>query len=120
LKKCGPGGRCDCALSGWIAPQCGPEKYRWAIDRLVEEFGAAAVRIAWENDYGRNQGIAVSPNWGEPNIQAAMWRLVGRHPLDDIAGIPRDKCRWYDLNDNRDDLDVFIDRARPMFRGFGL
>lgn len=98
---------------------CGPEKYRWAIDRLVGEFGDQVVRIAWENDFGRNQGIAVSPDYQEPNARYLLWKLVGRHPMDDAAGIARDRCRWYDLNDNRDDLDMFIERARPMFRGFG-
>ena len=97
-------------VAGYLLPACGPNEYRWAIDRLVEEFGHLAVRVGWETDHGRTRQIAVSPSgWKDGHL--LVWTLYGRHPNDQSC--------WYDLNDNRSDMDKFIERARSAVRGFG-
>lgn len=101
---------CECMVGGYLKPTCCPDEYRWAIDRLVDEFGEANVRVGWELDFGRTQKVAVSAD--RFLTIAAVQTLKGPHP---------DRSpRWYDLNDNRSDLEAFIERARPMVRGFGV
>jgi hypothetical protein len=104
---------CSCAVRGYLRPACVPPSHvhQWAITRLVEEFGTDQVRVAWLTDYGRHQVIAVSLDDWKTGV---VWTLTGRHPDDEGADIPREKCRWYDLNDNRDDLDRFISKGKQL------
>jgi len=109
--------RCSCALGGYLRGPCVPleHAHRWAIDRLLKEFYPDQVRVSWPTDYGRHQGVAVSlDGWKTGSV----WTLTGRHPEDMRNDVPRDRCRWYDLNDNRPDLDLFLQRIKEK-RGFG-
>lgn len=100
---------CVCMAVGYLKPACGPKQYRWAIDRLVEEFGETNVRVGWEHDYGRTQKVAVCfDDWKEKLL---VQILMGPHPTE--------ADRWYDINDNRSDLDAFIERVRSVHHGLG-
>lgn len=114
--KCEPCERCDCQMRGWIAIECAPQKYRWALDRLAAEFGTVAIRISYATDYGRTQELAICPDWVDMK-HFVIWSLFGRHPNDGRAS--RAESRWYDLNDNRGDVDRLIETARLMFETAG-
>jgi len=92
-------------VNGYLRPACGPDAYRWAIDRLVEEFGESAVRVGWENDYGCTAKIAVSSDGWDKSIGILALK-------DGRSG--------FDLNREPEALDRFITEARPLFRGFGV
>lgn len=95
-----------CGKRGYHGPDC-ILQYRWAVERLVQEFGCDAVRVGFSYDYGDSRDAGVSCDGWSSGV-----RLVLSRASDD--------GRVYDLNDHKSALDAFVERARPMFRGFGV
>ena len=82
-----------------------PEAYKWAVDRLVKEFGWEAVRISVPTDYGRTQMVGILFKDGHG------------------AGIPLKKASvdtletLFDLNEKPEFLDQFIDQMKVLRDG---
>lgn len=97
-----------CGPRGYHGRECCPEKYLWAYDRLVEEFGASKVRLSWVADYGWSQSIGVEVPDGRRGLDVALQR-----------------CGWnegdqeYCINDHPEDLENLIERVGSAVRGFG-
>ena len=96
---------CFCMAHGYIQPKCCPAEYVWAIQRLVDEFGEAHVRIGWENGYGRIQKAAIARDWND---------RIGA-----ILTLKTHEPKPYDINNHPEDLSGFIEQAREFMRGGG-
>jgi hypothetical protein len=91
---------CVCVTLGAMKPECYTGPYKWAVDRLITEFGESAVRVGWIYDYERRQKVAVSSDgWKE---------YIFIQHLKSPDGS-------YDMNSTPSDLDAFIERIRPAF-----
>lgn len=98
-----------CSCRGYHGPECAPERYRPIVDRLVEEFGAAAVRLSFVSDYGWRQDIGVEVPVGQRGFS-----------------VPLQRCAWiadepaWDILEHPEAVDALIKRVRAASRGFGV
>lgn len=97
-----------CGMRGYHGPECCPPRYRWACDRLVEEFGAQAVRLTHVYDYGWTQRIAVVDPGERHGVSVAL-----QH-----AGFDEETPEFC-LDDHPEALDAMIEEGRRRLRGFG-
>ena len=112
-----PNGGYDPVL-GIIRAEGAPEAYKWAVDRLVEEFGWEAVRIAVPTDYGRTQRIGVLLENGRGSAFPLFQVYLNTPMYNNNGKISHwEDVDTFDLNRNPQFLDRFIDSMKAMRDG---
>lgn len=81
------------------------EPYRWAIDRLVQEFGDDHVALREETDYGNKLAVAVYRSDDRSSDRIIVWLRNGRG--EDVNRVlPAQQRQW---------LDRQVTEVRTMF-----
>lgn len=95
-----------------------PETYKWAVDRLVQEFGWEAIRLSIPTDFGRTQVVGVVLD----EKRAAQIPLKKVYLGSPVYDEDDDVSYWeevdvFDLNEHPEFVDQFIDKMKAVRDG---
>lgn len=107
------------AKLGIYRPGGEPERYRWALKRLTEEFPDADIRIGLPTDFGRTWEVGIML----PDGTGRAFPLTKVYKFDPVYDDDGDRItHWgstksYDLNDHPEQMDEIVDDLRKFLNG---